>query len=300
MGKSGGGDTEQTIRYAPYLETAHTKFLGTGTVQKTFITAFNETLDESPYGNYESVDIDEGFFGMRVDDPSITYEIKNFPSLWDMFGKFMAGLDVHDLWGKIYDDVVQGAEINNAVSAQSAVLQDEIDTNVMPRFLAGMRDINSVQSTTFVIGKSIIQDAHIRAINDFSTKLRLHAIDVAQDQWSKHLEWDKSVVTVFADMMKLYYSARMDIDREQLEFQTKDAMWNINLFENARAIIGALNGASAAALNNQPSQLAKSIGGALTGAASGALLGSTLSGAAIAGPLGAAIGGLIGLATSFT
>jgi hypothetical protein len=288
----GGSDTQNTVRYAPYLESAHGKFLGTGLVSTNFISVFNTTLDQSPYANYETQDIDEGFFGMRTDDPSLTYEIKNFPSLWDMFGKFMAGLDLHDLWGQIYQDVIQGAEINDAISAHSASLQDEIDTNVMPRFLSGMRDINSVQSTTFVIGKALIQDSHVKAVNEFSTKLRMHAMDVAQQQWGLHLEWNKSVITVFSEMMKLYYSARMDMDRNQLEYEVKDAMWNINLFENARAILGAMAGSAASASPNEPSAAQKAVGGALSGAAAGAMVG---------GPIGAGIGAAImGIASIFT
>jgi len=300
-GKSGGGggDSEQTIRYAPYLEEFHSDILnhdGHDEADSSFIDIFNATLGGSPYGGYEQIDIDEGFFGMTVADPSITYEIKNFPSLWDMFGKFMAGLDVHDLWGQIYEDVIRGPEIENAVSAQSALLQDEIDTNVMPKFLAGMRDINSVQATTFVIGKAIIQDAHVKAINKFSGGIRLHALDISNDQWANHLKWDESVMRIYSELFKLYYASRLDIDKANLEYQAKDGMWDINLFENARGILSAMAGGAATASQNDPSQSSKAIGGALTGAAIG---GYMASGTAMGGPVGAVLGGIIGLGMSF-
>lgn len=295
-GKDGGGDSESsqtTVRYAPYLEAFHSRILdhgGSDSPDLSFIDAFNVALGMSPYGAYEQVDVDEGFFGMTTDDPTVTYEIKNFPSLWDMFGKFMGGLDIHDLWGQIYEDVIQGPEITNAVTAQSDLLQDDIDTQVMPRFLAGMRDINSVQATTFVIGKAIIQDAHVKSMNKFSTQIRLHALSISNEQWIKHLDWDKTVVTVFAEMFKLYYTARIDVDRANLEYQAKDGMWDVNLFENARAILGAMAGSAAATPQNEPSQAQKAIGGAMSGAAAGAM---------IAGPTGAIIGGVLGLATAF-
>ena len=315
-GGGGGGSSEPadtTIRYAPYLQEIHGDILnhgGSDSADLSFIDIFNATLRQSngftdeanedmvasPYRGYEQIDIDEGFFGMTVADPTITYEVKNFPSLWDMFGKFMAGLDVHDLWGQIYEDVIQGPEIENSISAQSAMLQDEIDINVMPKFLAGMRDINSVQATTFVIGKSIIQDAHVKAINKFSGGIRLHALDVSNDQWANHLKWDESVMRIYSELFKLYYSTRMDMDKSNLDYLAKDDMWNINLFENARGILGALGGGTPIASQNTPSQTSSAIGGALTGAAIGGYMAAET---AMGWPVGAALGGIVGLGMSF-
>ena len=295
----GGGDSggDSTVRYAPYLESAHGRILdheGSDEPEISFMDAFNAAQGTSPYGAYEQIDVDEGYFGMRTDDASLTYEARNFPSLWDMFGKFMGGLDVHDLWGQIYDDIVKGPEIENAVSAQSALIQDDIDTTVLPKFVAGMRDINSVQATTFVIGKSIIQDAHVKAINKFASQLRVHTITISNDQWAKHLEWNTSVVSTFSEMFKLYYSSKLDMDRTNLEYQAKDNMWDINLFENARAIIGAIGGTAAttAGGGNEPSQTSKALGGAMSGASAGYM-------ATGGNPYGAVIGGVIGLAASF-
>jgi len=301
---SGGGDTENTIRYAPYLEEAHQAVMGGLDVTHNFTTIFNATLRKqyglsdaqnealvaSPYRSYEQIDVKEGYFGMTTLDPSLTYYPKNFPSLWDMFGKFMAGLDVHDLWGQVYDDVIQGPEIENIITAHSNMLQNDIDIQVMPKFLAGMRDINSVQATSFVIGKAIIQDAHVRELNKFGAQVRMHAIDISAELWSKHLDWNKTVISTYSEMFKLYYTSHLDIDRVNLEYLAKDDMWNINLFENARAMVGAMHGAAAAQSKNEPSTTQKAIGGAMSGAAAGYMVG---------GPVGAAIGGFLGLASAF-
>lgn len=282
----GGGDSEQTVRFAPYLEEAHGRILdhrGSDYPVISFVDAFNEAAGASPYSEYAQVEVNEGYFGAG-------YVASDFPSLWDMFGKFMAGLDVHDVWGQIYEDVIQGPEIENAISAQSALIQDDIDTTVMPKFLAGMRDINSVQATTFVIGKAIIQDTHVKAINKFASQIKIHAITISNEQWAKHLDWNASVISTFSEMFKLYYASKLDMDRANLEYQAKDGMWDINLFENARGILGAMSGAAASSGGgNEPSQTQKAIGGAATGAAAGAAF----------GPWGAAIGGVIGLALSF-
>jgi len=282
----GGGDT--TVRYAPYLESAHSSILnhaGADSPTSSFIDIFNVTLGASPYADYESIDLSDAFF-------SDGYSIGDFPSLWDMFGKFMAGLDLHDLWSQTYDDVLDGGEIANAVAAQSAVLLDELDSAVFPRFDAGMRDINAVQSSAFIIGRAnILEDGYLKAINKFQAQIRLHVLDVSVQIWNKHVDWNEAVIRVYGELFKLYYSLRMDAERDALEYQAKDAMWDINLFENARAMLGALTGAAATADKNEPSTMQKAVGGAMSGAAAGYMASS-------GNPVGAVIGGALGLAAS--
>ena len=288
---SGGGTFE--IRYAPFLEEQLSGFLshgGADAPSHSLWDLYNALVGASPYGDYEQLDVDEGYFGMTIDDPSVTYEIKNFPSLWDMFGKFMAGMDLHDLWSDVYEDVVNGPEIENAVVAQSAMLQDEIDLRVLPGFLAGMRDINAVQSSAFVIGKAIIQDAHVKAINKFSSDMRVAGLSASISMWDKHLTWDQAVITTYGELFKLYYASKMDIDRLNLEYRAKDLMWEYNLLDEIRGLIGALNGASAAPIKNEPSQMSRAIGGGLSGAAAGYQMTGT--------PMGAAAGGVLGIASS--
>jgi hypothetical protein len=244
---SGGkGSSTQTIRYAPYLESAHGAYLnhsGSDSPVFSFTDVFNDAVETSPYEGFIPFDIRESFFGHTRDNLGLTLE--NFPPLWDMFGKFMAGLDVHDLWGQGYEDVVRGPEIEAAVTAHSASMQNDIDTNIMPKFLAGMRDINAVQSTAFIIGKAMIQDSHVREVNKVSAEIRLRALDNSVQIWSKHLEWSANVAKTYQEFFKFYYSLKTDITTYNYEIDAKDKTWKVNLFDSARAMIGALNGAQA-------------------------------------------------------
>lgn len=288
----GGGGT-QVIRYAPHIELAHKRIMDAsgGVVPKYSIFGVLNTLfDQSAYKDYEYYDIDDAFFGRVPGDPDHTYEVRNFPSLYDMFGKFMAGLDVHVLWSDVYEDVIHGPEIAAAVAAQSELLDNEVKTKVLPQFLAGMRDINAIQSTTFVIGKAIIADSQVRSLNDFQSRIRLSAVELSGQLWRSHLDWSKSVITVYAELVKLYYATKMDVDHKQLEYKAKDRLWNMDLFDEPRAMVGALNGASSANQKNRPSQAQSAIAGALSGAAMGT---SIMPG------YGTAIGAVVGAGASF-
>lgn len=284
---------ENTIRYAPYLEKIHR--LNTGVdVEAPLYTmqqAMNAAFFKSPYKTgIEFIDPNRGYFGVVEGAPERAYKLEDFPSLWDMFGKFMGGLDLHLLWGDVYEDVVHGPEIADSITAHSALLRDEIDSKVLPSFLAGMRDINAIQSTTFVIGKAVIYDTHTKAVSEFGGALRIAALDLSYKIWFKHLDWSTSVVTVYDGLFKSYFEIKLENDIKQLEYKVKDVLWDLGLFDYARSFIGALNGASAMTGKNEPSQATKALGGALSGAAAGT---------AISPGWGTAIGAAVGLGASF-
>lgn len=295
MGGSGGSDApeKQEIRYAPYLEKAHKWILNNDNETAPNITAFrlfNDALGKSPYDQIGQHNPDEGMFGYK-DDGETLWHISNFPSVYDLFGKFMAGLDVCSLWHKLYEEVVNGPTINNAISAHSAVLKDEIDGTVMPSFLAGMRDINAINSSSFIVGKALIYDGHTKRVNEFAGNVRLKMIEVTTQMWAKHLEWNSNVVKMYGTLFELYYGTKQETDARNTEYLVKHQLWNLNLLDYVRSMLGALNGAPAAASGggNDPSTFQRAAGGALSGAAAGGM---------IAGPWGAAVGGLVGLASS--
>ena len=266
-----------TIRYAPYLESAHKKALS------ELEPLVHSAIGQSPFDSYEELSVREILLGEE-------YTLVDFPSLWDMYGKFLAGLDVEDLWSQMYTRVTRGPEIAAAVAAHSNMLQDDIDTRINPQWLAGMRDINAVHSSAFITGKAIIQDSKIKAVSKFASDIRIESFKVSANMWSKHLDWNLAVMATYQDMIKLYFITHMDMEELRLKFAAKHEMWDVNLMEHVRGMLGALGGGTPITDQNQPSQTQRALGGAFSGAAAGA---------SIAGPWGAAVGGVLGLGASF-
>jgi len=277
MSSSSSSDTT-TIRYAPYVENKHDDFL-------TNVQAWRVSMiPRWPYDDYEDVVIDSGFFGAG-------YVISNFPSLYDMYGKFMAGLDIETLWSQNFEDTVNPPPVSNLVSAEAALLDDDIQTRVLPEFLTGMRDINSVMSSSFVIGKAVIEDARVKALSKFSAELKYRLIPVAQDRWARHLEWNRAVVTTYSEMMRLYFSAKMDIDEVNYSMKVRNYLWPFTILEYERAALGALQGAITTTTDSAGASKATK---ALGGAASGAMVGSEIN-----TPYGTVIGGVLGAAAGY-
>ena len=276
-GGGGGGDTETTIRYAPYVEAHHQTFLDKVASEVAL------TVDASPFAGYSDIEYADAFFGAG-------YVISSFPSLYDMYGKFMAGLDVDVLFTQILDDSINNVVINNRISAHGVDLSDDIIQNATPRLVTGLRDINSVLSSSFIVAKAMLETARTKALSKYDVELRATMISIANSRWGAHLQWNKDVVSIYAELMKLYFSAAMDLENHNYGMASKNALWPFTVLEYQRAALGAMQGAS-----NSKSDVAgastaqKAIGGALGGAASGAMIG-----ASVGGPYGAVIGGAVG------
>lgn len=285
---SGGGSSKMKVtnRYAGYIEDKHKDFLNE--VQARRIAA----TDNSPFADITPISIDDGFFG-------VGFTLASFPSLYDMYGKFMAGLDVDSLYDQIYSDLMEGPITHNLVSAEADFLSDELSSDVMPRYEAGMRDINAVLSSTFIIGKSLLEDTRIKAVAKYSAGLQYALLPVAAQRWAAHLDWNKGVVVTYGEIIKLYFSAKMDVDGHNQQVLAQDRLWPFTVLDFERAAIGALQGATTSKQTAGGGGLSKAISGAMGGAAMGGAIGGMIAGGeagSMAGPWGAVIGGVMGLA----
>lgn len=307
MGGSGGGSKDNTIRYSPYLEAAHSVILnhdGVDVPDLSVVSAMNAAWGNSPYGGGIEFDLDNQFFGIKDADTGESYVLTDFPSLWDMFGKFIAGLDVHNLFLQTYNGLADSAEVDNAVNAQAAMLDDDVESKVLPRFHAGMRNINSVQSSSFAVGRMLIEDTRIKVLNKFASELRLKIWDVSTDMWKAHLNWNSSVIATYSTMYKLYHSTQVDVDAHVMDRAGKDVMFDLEVFRYYRDMLSIISGADASASPAGLSQTQKALSGTIGGAAAGASVGSavmagTATGATSGGIWGAAIGAVLGFAMSY-
>jgi len=234
MGKSssdGSGETTVTTRYAEYLETLHESFLYTVASERS------SAIDDSPFADYVALGFDDAFFGAA-------YTITSFPTLYDMFGKFMAGLDIDTLYSQIYEDTVNAPEIDDLVAAETAILDDEIQNTSLPRLMLSHRDTNSIMSSTYIVDQAILEANKLKAIDKFSAELRYRMIPVATERWKAHMTWNQQVVMDYAQIMKFYFSTKLDTTNLNYAIAAKDKLWPFTVLDYERAALGSLQGAS--------------------------------------------------------
>ena len=236
------------IRYAPYVEALHQDYVAS--------LQADEAAAVNPFSGYTEIDIDAGFFG-------VGYTLGSYPSLFDMFGKFMAGLDIDALFDEIFTDTEVSDIVKNVVAQESDLLDDDINQIAIPRFETGMRDMNAVMSSSFVIGKSLIEDAKVKALARFSADLQRSLIPVATERWRAHLDWNKGVIAQYVQMVKTYVDSKLQDDEFYLGIQNKGALWPFTLLEYERAAIGALAQPQQTNTSNQSTTTMKQQGGVL-------------------------------------
>lgn len=227
-GSNERGDSQITIRYAPYIENKHSAFLNNVYDHRVAI------IDNSPYASCEALDINDAFF-------STGYAISNFPSLHDMFGKFMAGLDIEIIWSNAFENTFEKTEINESVAAEMALVDDKI-TNDLADFQLDMRGINSVVSSSFVVGKAMIENARIKLLSKISLESKLGLVANVQIKVDASLNWAKKAITSYAEFMKAYYQFKPDIDDYNTINVAKDRLWPFTVLDFERAALGALQG----------------------------------------------------------
>jgi len=102
----------------------------------------------------------------------------NIPLNWEDL-EFTAANDTISSWtdprleaaDNIDSNIASISTINSAVSGYAARLDDTIASDVLPRFQAGMRDINAVQSSAFAIGRAVIEGMRDRDVANFDADL---------------------------------------------------------------------------------------------------------------------------------
>lgn len=268
-----------TIRYAPYVESMHSSFLNSAALYRTNISDW----ENSPYKNHKDLDYDGVFFG-------VGYMLSSFPSLYDMFGKFMAGFDVDSLFSTIFGESLELPEVKSLTNAQVAQKDDDILTDIIPQFVLAMRDLNTVVSSSFVIGKALLEERRVRLVNEISSDLRYFLIPSATRRWIDSLNFQKKVVVIQAFLLKLYTQVRLEIDRSNYRTHLRHALWPFTVMGYERIALAALRGTTGGMADTirKRSQMSK---GFLIASyvATGAYVGSSW------GPYGTLIGGAVGL-----
>jgi len=302
MGGSGGGGSSGKVGYPAYLETLHSDALNHGGA---------DTITHSLYDLLEIADGNNPYLGAVAYDPSS--EMVALADALDTYADKVDEFEPSTLWsagivfGKadletyLYSD----SDFNDDADAFRDKLEAQLTSDVLPRFQAGMRDINSVMSSSFVIGQSILEDGIDREVAEHLSKLRvagyMDKIDKVT-QWAdrflgasiQKIEFYRTVSALTAEINRIRLLFKMEYDKQQLAWDNESATWQINLFQNLANLIASPSGGTA--IYDNKDRKNSPWAGALSGAASGAQIGSSMGG--YGAGIGALVGGVAGYLSS--
>lgn len=237
MGGKGGQTSESTIRLAPYVEAAHIELLENYQNYRTWLLMQEPDGDyvSDPFKDYVAIEIEDAFFGAG-------FSIASFPALYTLYSDMMRTVDIDALFNEIFADTINGTVVDNLISTEASILSDDIEQVALPRFECGLRDINSVISSSFVIGRSLMEAARTKAISRFSADIKGRLLPLVTERWKASLEWGRGVTEMYAQLLKFYLIAKVDIENHTFEVGAKHSLWPFTILEYERSAVAVLVG----------------------------------------------------------
>jgi hypothetical protein len=261
------------------------------------VDAMNAALDGSPYASMTVYDPTTRLAAM---DSAVTY-FKNAVDALDPDGDWEDAVDaaVAKADAAVFDDTY----INSDIAAFRVKIDEQIVNTVLPRFQAGLRDVNAVMSSAFVVGESIIEASATTDVTKYGTDLRVKLVLQRNDFIQKgveailrdlyaDVESTKNVAHYTIEANRMGIASLKDKKDEENTILVKDGRWDLETYQYGCNLLAAIGGGTVVpASTGGPSTAQSAIGGALSGAAIGSAVGGG-NGWITGG--GALLGGILG------
>lgn len=335
--KGGGGGSSGKVSYPGFMETwlnATLSHTGVDEITSSMTDVMNAALGNDPFVGETAYDPDvevaamlgaTNTFNNYIDALNESLEWSN------AYGSVVTKMD-WDTWAEAYAvveglidwDGITDGNIVEDVAAFADQLDDEILTKVLPRFEAGMRDINAVVSSAFLIGRAVIEGMRDREVAKHSSALRLTAesLNLESDMKKEELRslatknylydqvikksiniqgsdqilkillskysWRESYAKLVIESNRMKIVAKKEETEANLEIAESSATWDLEVFQYGGNLLASIGSGTMVPREKKKNIASSAIGGALTGAAAGAMVGSAVPG------IGTAVGAVGG------
>jgi len=283
--KGGGGSSSGAVSYPAYMQTIHETWLDEMSI---FITT--ATTGDSPFASSVAYDPTTRIAAMDTAVGAFNTVVDALSNETDWESATDAAV------AKIDAAVVDDEYITADVAAFADLEDDQITNTILPAFQTGMRDVNAVYSSAFVMGEAFIYGMRDRDVAKYTSELRIKlnhqrieliraSTEVMIGTLMKRVEFEQSVAHYTIEANRLGIIGFKEQDEKDLVITDMDARWDMDVYQYGANLLAGISGAS-----NRPGGQAEMSRGqsAMQGVAAGASVGS------VGGPYGAAIGAVIG------
>jgi hypothetical protein len=292
MGKGGGGGSGKSD-WPDYMKNKHEAWLS------AVDALIPGSIAANPYTGIAAYDPATLLMDMetKVTAFSTALTIVTDPGLATLLGTFIASVKTN-----VDAALLNEAYITNQSNKYLSSLVAQKTAKLIPIFESGMRDINAVMTSSFVLGEYAIAAEVTRETALFEANLRIElgkqrndAIKVLStsllDLYLKHTAMRGDLAKLWMDVDRLSIIANKEEIEQQTDYDVQEARWPYDLYMyggNMLSSIGGGHGGADTAMG--PSKTQSAMSGAIAGATIGAGFGGV---GAIAG---AVIGGVAGYA----
>ena len=278
-GGSGGGGSAGKIEYPAHVTAAHADWLdddGTDSIESSMTELMNAAIGASP------------FIGAVAFDPAtyITAALAGPTALAALVAQ-MTALDT------VIADFLSDTKVAAEIDAFSDQLDAQLESTVYPRFEVGMRDVNAVMSSAFVLGRALIEDGRDREVARFASQVRLQRSGPETIQMmNMRVQSQVQLAQALVEANRIAIVAKKEQTDRNLYIDEADAKWDLSVFTYGGNLMAAPGGGTV--MPQRASDAATALGGAMSGAAMGAMAGSVIPG--VGTVAGAVAGGVLGIA----
>ena len=284
MGGSSGGGSSGAVSWPHWISWLHKD--GADYMLASIQSTPNPFVDVSPADPHDQYEWMSG-------------ELSNYQDILYNFNPSEGWEAAIDRVAVKYDATLLNVDhIQGVIGAISAISKVELEAKVLPDFRAGMRDINAVQSSAFVVGEAFIYGFFMHGIQDIASKYILDqhekrssailgtAGKLLEPEVTKLQAWE-NYCKVANDFNRLMLVANKEYVDAQLDIDEAEARWELEKWNNYGNFIASMNGGTVHTTGRKPSASQSALGGAFSGASAGLSMTGNWWGAAGGAVLGA-------------
>ena len=338
----GGGSTSGAVSYPTYMMDYHAAILDKAATEtldagNSSFTLMNAAIGNSPWAAAGIYDPDADITAWEAAITAFAATLAGVDPATDWAALFAAAgavIAIGDATVADMADIASEAVITADSLAFSDNLDDELTVKVLPRYRGGMRDINAVVSSSFVVGEALIESFRTRDVAKHESALRLHGldidlevgkanltkdVDVAKINMGKDVQvetmivestnqmlqvflntvtWEESYMRAVVESRRIKIVAKTEEEKYLNEVDVTDALWDLEMLKFGSNLLGAIAGSQTNPGTSGPSKLQTAMGGAMAGGAMGAAMAGAQAGG-MTGPQGAVIGAAVGFAAYY-
>ena len=275
-GSKGGGGSSGKVDFPTYMKDIHRDWLqqSNDKIVLSMTDVMNAALQYNPFCQHNA-------YNPQCEISSILSGLTDFRDETDLAAfhdssSFMANL--------LTDEYIE-----DSINAFTNDLDVQVNKS-RASFKAGMRNINAVMSSAFLLGDAFLLDGRNRQVAKFASELRLRHQELGLKLVEMRLTFKQALLQfqiegsrIRAIMMKEYNELQIDLDE-------KESLWELEIFQHGANLLGSI-GSPSGINSKKPSGIQSALGGALSGAAAGAMISG-------GNPIGALVGGVLGIGAS--
>ena len=194
-GGGGGGGGAGVVDYPDYMKDYHEAILGDGLLTSDITDIMEVAQGASPFATTVAYD-------PATPITAMTAAVTDLDTLVALLSSG-TGLDT------LISNVLDEDRLDDAVDEFSDDLAARLTAEVVPRFEAGMRDINAVTSSAFATGEATIEGFRDRDVAKYNSALRLTVVgknaDIELENSRLYLEGSSQMLRFLVQKLSLIH-----------------------------------------------------------------------------------------------